>query len=289
MKVGLSVYSLKPEFQKGMTIEEAFAWTKENGGDFVELVSFVTDFKSDPNLIERALEASRKYDLPMLTYCTPGDVCGKTEEEFAEAIAGLKEHIDIAHRLGVKTVRHDLSSFRRLVEENTIEYYDKDLPRIIQACQELCDHAAQYGIVVTVENHGFYINGGDRVRRLMLAVDRENFGCTLDVGNSLCVDEDPYVCVCTLLPFVKAVHYKDFIVRTCNELMGEDELWFRSNHGRYLKGTIVGQGEIDLRSITEKIKASGYDKTVTVEYEGMEDCKLGSRQGMANVRKLFGL
>ncbi len=289
MKVGLSVYSLEREFEKGLTIEEAFKWTKENGGDYVELVSFVTDFKTNPELIQRTIDASKKYDIEIQTYCTPGDVCDKSEEEFEAEIASLKEHIDIAAKLGVKVVRHDLSSFSRTAEENVIENYDKDLPKIIEACKRLSDHAKQYGITVTVENHGFYINGGDRVRRLMIGVDRENFGCTLDIGNSLCVDEDPLVCVETLLPYAVAVHFKDFFIRDTDEFIGEDEIWFKSNHKRYLRGTIIGQGEIDVKTIAKRIKDFGYDRTVTIEFEGMEDSFIGSRAGMRNVRKLFDL
>ncbi len=290
MRVGLSVYSLEKEYQKGLGLEESFKWAKESGADYIEFVSFVTDFKEKPELIAEVKAMAAKYDLDIETYCTPGDVCDKSDEEYEAEIQSLKDHIDIAAKLGVKVVRHDLSSFRRERDKCSIEYFDKDLPKIVEACQRLSDHAKQYGITVTVENHGFYINGGDRVRRLMLAVDRDNFGCTLDIGNSLCVDEDPLVCVETLLPYAVAVHFKDFFVRKDNKFLGDDEeYWFISNRNRYLRGTIIGQGEIDVETIAKRIKDYGYDGTVTVEFEGLEDSFISSKTGMENVKKLFDL
>ncbi len=287
MRVGLSVYSLMREFEKGLTIDEAFKWMKENGADYAELVSFITDFKANPDLLDEVINISKKYDLPIETYCTPGDVCDKSDEEYEEAINDLKEHIDIAAKLGVKVVRHDLSSFVRTPEENVIENYDKDLPKIIKACQILSDYAKQYNIIVTIENHGRYINGGDRVRRVVLGVNRDNFGITLDIGNSLCVDEDPVVCVDTLLPYATAIHFKDFFVRESDKYIGDGSYWFRSNCNRCLRGTIVGQGEVDIETITHKIKQANYDKTITIEFEGMEDSFIASKLGMENVKKLF--
>ncbi len=285
MKIGLSIYSLKEAINKGMTAVEAIEWIAANGGEHMEVVSFVTDLVGKDEKIEELREASLRTGVALSAYCLPGDVLDISPSEYEAEIKRIKSHIDIAHQLGIKVVRHDLSSYTRTAAENIIENYDRDLPMIVRACQELADYAAQYGIITTVENHGRYINGGERVRRLMLAVDRPNFKCMLDIGNSLCVDEDPLVCVETLLPFAVAVHFKDFYVRNNKQLIGAGN-WLETIHNNYLRGAIVGHGEIDVQRIMGCIKDYGYDGNVTIEFEGMEDCFVGSKIGMDNVRRL---
>jgi inosose dehydratase len=127
------------------------------------------------------------------------------------------------------------------------------------------------------------MQGSERVQRLVLAVDRENFRTTLDVGNFLCVDEDPVSAVQNNLPFASMVHMKDFYIRESVPCDG----WINTTHGRYLRGAIVGLGDVDIPKIIKMIKAFGYDGYVSIEFEGWEDCRMGSKIGMANVKKLW--
>lgn len=287
MKIGLSIYSLRDAIEKGMTTVEAIEWIAANGGEHMEVVSFVTDLVGKDELIAEIREASIRTGVALSAYCLPGDVLDISPSEYEAEIQRIKAHIDTANQLGITVVRHDLSSYTRTAAENIIENYDRDLPILVKACQELADYAAQYNMITTVENHGRYINGGDRVRRLMLAVDRPNFKCMLDIGNSLCVDEDPLVCMETLLPFAAAVHFKDFYIRKDKHLIGDGK-WLETIHNNYLRGAIVGHGEIDVKRIMGCIKDYGYDGNVTIEFEGMEDCFVGSKIGMDNVRRLAG-
>lgn len=160
----------------------------------------------------------------------------------------------------------------------------------------MADYAKPLGITITVENHGTYINGGDRVRRLITAVNRENFRCTLDIGNGFCVDEDPMVTVKTLLPFAATVHFKDFLIRKDGTACGasgpakfEVAAWLTTNYGNYIRGTIVGDGDIDVVGIAKYIRDFGYDGPVAIEFEGMEECKVGSHNSMKNVRRYMAL
>jgi sugar phosphate isomerase/epimerase len=54
-----------------------------------------------------------------------------------------------------------------------------------------------------------------------------------------------------------------------------------------LRGAIVGHGDIDMWKVIEIVKRSGYDGYVSIEFEGMEDCRLGSRIGMENARRIW--
>jgi sugar phosphate isomerase/epimerase len=193
-------------------------------------------------------------------------------------------------------MRSDFTKWGRPPEANVIENFERDLPKLVDICRQVADYAAGQGITFTVENHGTYINGGDRVRRLITAVDRENFRCTLDIGNGLCMDEDPMVTVQTLLPFAATVHFKDFIVRKDGTACGasgpakfEVAAWLTTNYGNYVKGTIVGDGDVDVVRIAKYIKASGYDGAVSIEFEGMEECKAASKISLQNVKRYMAL
>jgi inosose dehydratase len=87
------------------------------------------------------------------------------------------------------------------------------------------------------------------------------------------------------IPFASHVHYKDFYVRPSMADPGEG--FFKTVSGNYLRGAVVGHGDVDIRSVTRVIKSSGYDGFVTVEFEGIEDCRSGSKIGMANLKRLW--
>ena len=287
MQVGLSIYSLLDALNKGMSLEDAIQWIKDNGGEHMEIVEFAVHPEIE-GVVERIRTKAEAIGLRISGYCTPGNVLTGDPEQDRAAVEKLKGQIDIGHRLGAPRVRCDLSQWGRAAEDNVIENYQRDLPWLSEVCRELADYAAGYGMVLTVENHGTYINGGDRVRQLILGVDRPNFRCTLDVGNAICVDEDPLKCMEALLPFAATVHFKDFYLRD-DDLLLDKEGWMKTNGGRYFRGAIVGQGELPVAKLMKKLKESGYDGDVCIEFEGVEDCCNGSRISMANVRTLSQL
>lgn len=287
MQVGLSIYSLLEAMNHGMSLEDALQWTKDNGADHVEIVEFAVHPEIE-GVVERIRSKTQQIGLRISGYCTPGNVLTGDPEADRKATEALKGQIDIAHRMGAPLIRCDLSQWGRDPAENVIENYQRDLPWLIQVCRELADYAAGYGMTLTVENHGTYINGGDRVRQLILGVARPNFRCTLDVGNAICVDEDPLVCMAALLPFAATVHFKDFYLRDDDLLLGEN-VWLKTNGGRYFRGAIVGQGELPVARLMKRLKESGYDGDICIEFEGVEDCCQGSRTSMENVRKLWQL
>src|SRR5699024_958138 len=188
--------------------------------------------------------------------------------------------------MGIKHMRHDVTAFTLPEEKRTIQWFEESLPKIIEGSRQIADYAAQFDITTTIENHGMAVQHSDRVQRVVTEVDRPNFKTTLDVGNFLCVDEDPIVGVKKNLNIASLIHFKDFYVRPYYENPG-DGRWFLTANNNYLRGSIVGQGDINIRAIIKLIKDSGYDGNITIEFEGMEDCKEGSRIGMENVKRLW--
>jgi len=287
MKTGLSTYSLLKAIQAGeMDVIGAIQWIKDNGGESVELSpwGWPKQLSESPDLIDAIVDKCGSIGLALAGYSIGADFLKDTEGQYRAEIDRVKKEVDIGGALGVKFMRHDAGARPR--ESISVKQFNEDLPKLADACREIADHAKQYGITTSVENHDFYVQGSERLQRLVLAVDRDNFRTTLDAGNFLCVDEDPVAAVQNNLPFASNIHMKDFYVRDsvpCADCGG----WIRTTHGRYLRGAIVGFGDIDIPRIIGIIKAFGYDGYISIEFEGAEDCRTASRMGMDNVRKLW--
>ena len=104
------------------------------------------------------------------------------------------------------------------------------------------------------------------------------------MGNFLCVDEDPAKAVGKLMNVAFHVHAKDFHVKSgINPFPGTG--WFESRGGNYLRGAIIGHGDVPVHQIIKIIKKAGYNGTVSIEFEGMEDPLQGISLGLENLKK----
>ncbi|KRG15452.1 sugar phosphate isomerase/epimerase family protein [Lederbergia galactosidilytica] len=287
MKIGLSTYSLLKAIKAGeMDVLDVVQWIADNGGKHMEIVPYGFTLVDNLELADAVRDKAKEVGIELSNYSMPANFVQETEEEFEQEVARIKEHVDLLHRMGIKHMRHDVTAFTLPPEKITIEWFEKNLHLMVEGSRQIADYAAQYGITTTIENHGQCVQHSDRVQRVLLEVDRPNFKTTLDIGNFLCVDEDPIVGVKKNLPFASLVHFKDFYIRPFDEHPGGGE-WFTSANGNYLRGSIVGQGDVNIRQIVKLIKDSGYDGNITLEFEGMEECREASKIGMENIRRLW--
>src|SRR5690625_143589 len=285
MKIGLSSYSLLQALDGGeMSIIDAIQWIAGQGGEHIEIVPELGfSFKENPELIDEIRKTATEVGIEISNYAIGANFITETEDEFRAEIDRVKKEVDIANRLGVKLMRHDVAS--RPIPETTIKNFEKDLPQLVLACREIADYASEYGMTISVENHGLYIQASDRIQSLINHVDRPNFKTTLDVGNFLCVEEDPVAAVKNNIAYASIVHIKDFLYRP--EQLHPGEGWMQTTSGNHLRVTIVGHVDISMREIIKVIKSSRYDGYISIEFEGMEECKQASKIGMDNVRRLW--
>ncbi|WP_309119942.1 sugar phosphate isomerase/epimerase [Paenibacillus sp.] len=287
MKVGLSTYSLLNALKSGeMTVLDAIEWIANNGGEHMEMVPYGYTVEDNPELADAIREKAKAVGIELSNYSMPANFVQDAEEAFEAEMARVKRHVDVVRRMGVKHMRHDVTAFTLPKEQMTIRWFEESLPLIVKGSRIIADYAAQYGITTTIENHGFSVQASDRVQRVLEAVDRPNFKTTLDIGNFLCVDEDPIIGVKKNLPYASLVHFKDFYIRPYDEPPG-DGVWFRTANDNFLRGAIVGHGDLPIRKIVKLVKASGYDGNITVEFEGMEECKAAAKIAMDNLRRLW--
>ncbi|WP_339190312.1 sugar phosphate isomerase/epimerase [Paenibacillus sp. FSL R5-0490] len=285
MKVGLSTYSLQQALdRKELTVPDAIRWIADQGGEHVEIVPMGFSLIDNPKLIDEIKAVAKEVGIDISNYAIGANFAVQEDAEALEQeIQNVMRHVDVADALGVKLMRHDVAF--RPAPEGTVAQFEIDLPVLVKACQRIADYAAGFGITTSVENHGYYVQSSERIQRLLHETARCNFKTTLDVGNFLCVDEDPVSAVKNNIPYASIVHAKDFYWRPSYRNPGEG--WFQTSHGNYLRGAIVGHGDIDMPEVFRVLKKSGYDGYISVEFEGMEDCKTASRIAMDNVRRLW--
>ncbi|WP_019637322.1 sugar phosphate isomerase/epimerase family protein [Paenibacillus fonticola] len=283
MKLGISSYSLYQAMNAGrMTINDVIEWVAEIGASHIEIVPrHGFDFAANPELEDQIRENAARCGLDISNYALGANFITETEEQYEAEIARVISEVDRVHRLGAKLMRHDVASR----PDTSIARFNEDLDRIAAACRRIADHARQYDITTSVENHGYYVQASDRVQALIHAVDRPNFKTTLDIGNFVCVDENPVTAVKNNLPYASIIHIKDFYIRPSFRNPGEG--WFKSAGGNYLRGAIAGHGDIDIYEILRLIKESGYDGYFSIEYEGMEDCQKGTKIAFDNIKRIW--
>ena len=297
MRIGLSSYSLDGQIKAGrLTLEQAVDFAAEIGAECMELVPFAFRFddpvtgKIDGERISAVRRRARDAGAPLCNYSVLADFCREGEALEAE-IARVCHEVDIAAELQVPRMRHDVSGFRRPQTENTVRAFDRWLPVMAEAAARVTEHGRKRGVMTLIENHGFFANGCDRVLRVVDRVDDPNFGLLLDTGNVVCVDEDAAAAARTLAPYARMVHLKDFYLRS-RDPGGSTQFdcagsWFRSRGGRYLRGSILGQGDLDVKAILSSLKQAGYDGDIAIEFEGLEDARFACAVSLLNARRLW--
>ncbi|SHN34636.1 sugar phosphate isomerase/epimerase family protein [Gracilibacillus kekensis] len=276
MDIGVSSYSLLKALKSNeLTVDGMFEWIKENEGTHVEIVPH--GFEVSLDTASEIYQQAQKAGLEISNYAIGANFAVEDEDQYRTEIERVKKHVDIANALGAKHMRHDAASRTG----GTITTFINDLDRIADACREITEYATTYGIVTSIENHGLYLQGSDRVIALIDRVNHPNFRLTLDVGNFVCADEDTYIAVKKCLPYASMVHIKDFYVREEADKLQDG--WIQTSGGKRIRGSIIGQGDLPIKKILHNILESNYDSWLSIEFEGMENSQYGTAVGLQYV------
>lgn len=303
MKLGLSSYSICSYFRSGeKTIFQGMELIKEMGYEHMELVPFgITlldpeSFEIDLPFVKAIAEKSRQLELPLSAFSLNADLLMQDACEQQRELLRVKRNVDMAALLGVDSMRFDMASFRHPYECSSAADLAKDLPQLVKNAREVIDYGESKGLTMTMENHGFYLNGAERVAQIFEAVDRPNYKQTLDVGNFLCVDENPLTEVVKCIKQAHTIHLKDFYIRRAdtpqdkalaNSASGRKG-WITSHSGKYrILGSIIGLGDLDLYDIIQTIKQSGFSGNISIEFEGLEEPIAASRMCRENALALW--
>ena len=195
MHLGISSYCLSRKlYSKEWTLFDIMDWAKAHECTHMEIVPFgLPLFKEDgaPDLdfARQIADHADKIGLPLsafsLNACVirPGDeeeqgsasrernvtvaYHGTREDKYHQEIARIESIMNLARAMGIRKFRSDVCSGAHPLRKNTPEQFEEDFPTFVRAIRELADYAASIGLSVTLENHGLYVNGADRLIRLL--------------------------------------------------------------------------------------------------------------------------
>jgi len=186
--------------------------------------------------------------------------CVADPDKLKEQIASVKKWTEHASLLGAKTLR----IFAGSVDKKSGDTEEKARGRCIEAIQESCDHAAKFGVILAVENHGGIVETIDQTLTLVKAVKHDWFGVNWDSGNFH--SADPYDDLAKLAPYAVTAQIKTEM-RRAGEKKGE---------------------EADLKRLVDILRKADYRGYVALEYEAAEDPKTAVPRHVQTLKKLLG-
>ena len=199
----------------------------------------------------------------------------------AAAIADLKQYADIAKILGSPYLHHTIAltfSDPQKIADNFELYYSRGL----EAVREVYDYAAALGIRTIYEDQGFLFNGKEMFARFLKDVDR-NVGIVADFGNIQFVDENVETFIPAFADRIVHVHAKDYIVTQGNTRPIESGE-YTSKGGNYLRGCLIGEGNVNTDAAFRALQAMGYQGFVALEGDPIgPDEEASFRKNLATV------
>lgn len=280
MKISVSSYSFNQYIKAGkLTQFDCVAKAKEMGFDAIEFTDIIANgLDAQKEMAQKIRDEAERVGIEINAYTIGAKLYKETEEECKAEVERLKNQLDVANILGAKVMRHDVCS--SLTKTGNGRSFDLMLPTIAKNAREVTEYAQTLGIRTCSENHGRVAQDSERLERLFNAVAHDNYGLLIDLGNFLCVDEDPARAVSRLAPYAIHVHAKDFTFST-EPGSGRGLVTRGAN---YLGGCVIGEGVVPVKKCLSILKFAGYDGYVSVEYEGKEDCMVGIARGFANLK-----
>lgn len=285
MKIALSTYSLDAMMRSGaLTQFDCIEKARELGFDAIEFVGIAPhDGSSREDYAKKLGDECKRLGFPVSNYTFGADLLNGSEGDLDAEIARVEKEIDLAALVGAKSVRHD-ATVGYPKEKRGFTGFDNVLPRLAEGCRRITEYAKQKGIRTMVENHGYFAQDSDRVEKLVNTVAHENFGLLCDMGNFLCAGEDPREAYARVAPYAFYAHAKDFHIKSGME-PNPGEGFFRTRRGDYIRGAIIGHGNVPVKQCLTILKDSGYEGFLGVEFEGLEENEKGLKIGLANLRR----
>lgn len=285
MKIGVSSYSFQQLISSGKETQLSIMQkAKDMGFDGIEFTDLSpAEGVTELEYAKMIREESEKLKLPVIIYTISANLL--SENGLDAEVERVCRKIDVAEALGAKMLRHD-AAWSMPDNIKTFKGFEDILPILAEGCRRITEYAASKGIETMIENHGFFCQESERVERIVTGTANPNFGVLCDVGNFCCADENSCYAVGKLMPYIKHVHAKDFHIKSGSGFNPGDG-FFKSRGGNYLRGSVIGHGDIPVYQCLSLLKDKGYDSWVSIEFEGIENCLKGIEIGFKNLKRMI--
>ncbi|MBL8824315.1 MAG: sugar phosphate isomerase/epimerase [Planctomycetia bacterium] len=259
LKLSIAAYSyrdyLTGKKQPAMTLDGFVDLCAELGLPAVELTSYYFKDTSTAALTRLKGRCTR------LGLDVSGGAVGNkfTEADPAklkDEIRKTKEWTERYSVLGAKAIRIFAGNAIKGEEESVTR------ARCMEAIQEVCEHASQYGIYMALENHGGIVTTAEQLLAIVQAIKHEWFGVNLDSGNFRTVD--PYGDIAKLAPYAVNVQFKTEI-----QVAGKKK------------------EPADMNKLVNILKEARYRGYVALEYEAAADPLKAIPEHIQQLKSLF--
>ncbi|MBQ2433552.1 MAG: sugar phosphate isomerase/epimerase [Clostridia bacterium] len=282
MKIAVSSYSFSQAFRDGrMTILDVIPKAKEMGFDGIEFVRQGQSIEELKELAPKLKAQAEEYGIEIISYMAGADFLLNGLEK---QVADLKQEVEIAYLMGATRLRHDSTQGKDA--SGKMYTVEEALPIVCEGYRQVTEFAAGLGIHTMIENHGYFFQDALRVKKLIENVNHPNFGWLMDMGNFMCADEVSVESVKIAAPMAVHAHAKDFFLKEKGEYIPAQG-WFNTRGGNSLRGTIIGHGVVNVKKCLEILKETGYDNWLALEFEGIEDCLMGIKAGLENLKGML--
>jgi sugar phosphate isomerase/epimerase len=245
LKLSLAAYSFNRALNRRgnakptMTLEQFIDLSAGWGLSAIELTQYYFP-ETSPAYLARLKGMCTRLGLDISGTAVGNNFCVADPAKLKEEIATVKQWTEHTSRLGGKTMRIFAGAAPRGVSE------EKARKQCVEAIQEVCDHAAQFGVFMALENHGGIVTTGEQLLAVVAAVKHDWFGVNLDTGNFR--SPDPYADMAKAAPYAVVAQVKTEVHR-----MGQPDE--HADMGRIVK-------------ILRDARFRGY---VALEYEGSKE------------------
>jgi sugar phosphate isomerase/epimerase len=148
--------------------------------------------------------------------------------------------------------------------------------RVAAALEVITREAERLELVLALENHHEFPATGEEQVEMIERVNSKFLRATVDVGNYMIADQAPEAGTARAAPYAAYVHVKDF-VRVPDASVAS---------GWKVVPCAVGKGEVDHAACIGILKYAGFEGYVAVEYEGLDDERVGVAQSVQFLKQL---
>jgi sugar phosphate isomerase/epimerase len=242
----------EPKFTLSDFVHDAAAM----GLDGVELTSYYFPTPVTPAYLRSLKGECFRLGLDVSGTAVGNDFGLPEGPERERAIAQVKQWVKYAEMLGAPVIRIFAGHVPRGEEPSVAKR------RMIEAMEECCDYAGQYGIHLALENHGGPTSTAEEMLEFLHAVQSPWLGVNLDTGNFH--TEDVYGELAKIAPYAINVQVKVVISRP----------------GR-------GKEPTDFARLAQILRDVGYRGYIVLEYEEPGDPREECPRYVTQLREAF--
>ena len=286
MKLGVSSYSFSAyQHATGCDYVALCEKAKEMGFDGIEFTDLSTEIGRRDTVEDVAKdirEACERLALPVFAYAVGANFLRETAEENEAEMERLCALVEIAKTLGAPVMRHDAAFALRAVPGYT---WERGIEEMAPYIRTVTAYAETVGVRTCVENHGYIYQDPERVLALIRAVNHRNYGWLLDIGNFSVADRTATEALAYTAHHIFHVHAKDMILKSGDVIAPVG--FNRSRGGNFWRGTVLGHGNVPVAKTLLALKEQGYGGSVSLEFEGLEDCLSSIDAGLAYMHRIL--